>query len=237
MIIKSFCAHRGLSALVPENTLPAFAAAYALGADEIEFDVRLTCDGRMVVSHDSKLERISDGRGRVADFTLAELRELNVGIKQGWQVGLCTPEEVFELLSGRLRFNIHLKEHGEGILIKMLVRIAEKYHAKKSIYFAASPTELEYMVRYAPDIERAAIQRPKDTMPIYDMACDFGCTRVQFWHGMFDPPLVEKMHSRNIHCNVYFADTPEDFDLYFGMGIDTILTNRMDIARSYREKK
>ena len=45
MIIKSFCAHRGLSALVPENTLPAFAAAYALGADEIEFDVRLTCDG------------------------------------------------------------------------------------------------------------------------------------------------------------------------------------------------
>ena len=61
MIIKSFCAHRGLSAL-SRRTHPAFAAAYALGADEIEFDVRLTCDGRMVVSHDSKLERISDGR-------------------------------------------------------------------------------------------------------------------------------------------------------------------------------
>ena len=51
-----------------------------------------------------------------------------------------------------------------------------------------------------------------------------------------DPPLAEKMHSRNIHCNVYFADTLEDFDLYFGMGIDTILTNRMDIARSYRKR-
>ena len=126
----------------------------------------------MVVSHDSKLERISDGRGRVADFTLAELRELNVGIKQGWQVGLCTPEEVFELLSGRLRFNIHLKEHGEGILIKMLVRIAEKYYAKKSIYFAASPTELEYMVRYAPDIRARRYPTTQDTMPIYDMACD-----------------------------------------------------------------
>ena len=115
MIIKSFCAHRGLSALVPENTLPAFAAAYALGADEIEFDVRLTCDGRMVVSHDSKLERISDGRGRVADFTLAELRELNVGIKQGWQVGLCTPEEVFELPSGGNQYSP--KGHGEVFLL------------------------------------------------------------------------------------------------------------------------
>ena len=46
---KRFCAHRGVSALMPENTLPAFGAALALGADEIEFDIRLTKDGKLVV--------------------------------------------------------------------------------------------------------------------------------------------------------------------------------------------
>ncbi len=233
-----FCAHRGLSALIPENTLPAFAAAYSLGADEIEFDVRLTRDGQLIVSHDPKLERISDGTGLVSDFTLAELRELNIGAKQGWQVGFCTPEEVFEQLAGKLRFNIHLKEHGEeGYLVRGLVALAEKYDAKKSIYFAASPAELEYISAYAPGIERAAIQLKKDTMPIYDMATYYGCSRVQFWHGLFDKALIDQMHKAGISCNVYFADTTEGYELYSQMGIDTILTNRMDLAKRYQDAK
>jgi glycerophosphoryl diester phosphodiesterase len=90
MFEKKFCAHRGVSALMPENTLPAFAAALALVAEEIELDVRLTKDNTMVICHDPVLERISDGCGYVSDYTLEELRKLNVGIKQGWQVGFCT---------------------------------------------------------------------------------------------------------------------------------------------------
>ena len=118
---KKFCAHRGLSALMPENTLPAFAASLAFGADEIEFDVRLTKDAQLIVSHDNTLERISDGTGKLREHTLSELRELNIGVKHGWQVGFCTPEEVFALLANKIRFNIHLKEHGEeGYLIKEL---------------------------------------------------------------------------------------------------------------------
>lgn len=234
----SFCAHRGLSALIPENSLPSFAAAHSLGADEIEFDVRLTRDARMIVSHDAKLERISDGSGKVSDYTLEELRRLNIGAKQFWQVGFCTPEEVFALLAGKIRFNIHLKEHGEeGFLIKSLVRLAKRYHAKNSIYFAASAAELEYITRYASDIERAAVQLPRDTMPIFDMAKEYGCSRVQFWYGMFDAETVKRMHRNNISCNLYYADTAEGFDNYFSMGIDTILTNRMDIAKEYRKSQ
>ena len=75
---KKFCAHRGVSALMPENTLPAFGAALALGADEIEFDVRLTKDQQLIVSHDGTLERISNGCGQLSEFTLAELKELNL---------------------------------------------------------------------------------------------------------------------------------------------------------------
>ena len=235
---KKFCAHRGLSALMPENTLPAFAAALALGADEIEFDVRLTKDQRLIVSHDKTLERISDGAGTLGDFTLAELKQLNIGVKHNWTVPFCTAEEVFAQFANKLTFNIHLKEHGEdGYLIRELCRLADRYGARDSIYFAGSPAQLEWMQRVAPDIPRTAIQFPKDQMPIYDMARTYACTRVQFWLGMFDEELIRKLHSENILCNLYYADTAEDYQRYFDMGIDTLLTNRMDLAAAYRRER
>ncbi len=232
---KKFCAHRGLSALMPENTLPAFAAALALGADEIEFDVRLTKDNELIVSHDKTLDRISDGVGTLGDFTLAELKQLNIGVKRGWVVPFCTAEEVFAQLANKLTFNIHLKEHGEeGYLIRELCRLADKYNARGSIYFAGSPAELAWMQRVAPDIPRTAIQLPKDQMGIFEMAKTYDCTRVQFWLGMFDGTLIEKLHAEGILCNLFYADTAEDYQKYFDMGIDTLLTNRMDLAAAYR---
>ena len=232
---KKFCAHRGLSALMPENTLPAFAAALALGADEIEFDVRLTKDNELIVSHDNTLDRISDGVGKLNEFTLAELKALNIGVKRGWVVPFCTAEEVFAQFANKLVFNIHLKEHGEdGYLIRELCRLADKYFARDSIYFAGSPAELAWMQKIAPDIPRTAIQLPKDQIGIFEMATAYACTRVQFWLGMFDEALIEKLHDAGILCNLFYADTPEDYQKYFEMGIDTLLTNRMDLAAAYR---
>ncbi len=233
--IKRFCAHRGLSALMPENTLPAFAAALALGADEIEFDVRLTHDEQLIVSHDGTLDRISDGTGKLSDHTLAELRQLNIGVKQGWTVPFCTAEDVFAAFAGKLTFNIHLKEHGEeGYLIRSLAALAEQYGATDSIYFAGSPGELEWMQRIAPNIPRTAIQLKRETVGIEEMAATYACSGVQFWLGMFDAGTIERLHARGVRCNLYYADTPEDYAKYFAMGIDTLLTNRMDLAAQYR---
>ena len=61
------CAHRGFNTVAPENTMPAFGAAVALGADEIEFDVWETKDGVLVSAHDETLERVSDGVGKIRD--------------------------------------------------------------------------------------------------------------------------------------------------------------------------
>lgn len=72
-------AHRGSSGLYPENTMEAFACALRQKADGIELDVQLTRDGEVVVIHDHRLERTTNGTGLVQQYTLAELRHLNAG--------------------------------------------------------------------------------------------------------------------------------------------------------------
>jgi glycerophosphoryl diester phosphodiesterase len=72
-------AHRGYSAVAPENTMPAFAAAVFGGATFVEFDVRTTADGVPVVIHDRTVDRTTDGSGRVWELTLDAIRELDAG--------------------------------------------------------------------------------------------------------------------------------------------------------------
>jgi len=72
-------AHRGASAYRPENTLEAFSAAVEQGADGIELDVQLSKDGEIVVAHDARLERVSNGTGYLNDYTLDELKTLDFG--------------------------------------------------------------------------------------------------------------------------------------------------------------
>ena len=69
-------AHRGANRQFPENTLAAFNRAAEIGADGIELDVSLTKDGRVVVMHDNKVDRTTDGHGEICDFTWDEMRKL-----------------------------------------------------------------------------------------------------------------------------------------------------------------
>ena len=70
-------AHRGASGYAPENTLAAFQKAVDLGADGVELDIQLTKDDPIVVIHDEMIDRTSDGKGWVKDYTLEELRAFN----------------------------------------------------------------------------------------------------------------------------------------------------------------
>lgn len=70
-------AHRGASAYEPDNTMEAFELAHKMGADGIELDVRLTSDGQMVIFHDNTLDRMTNMRGTIPEYTLAELKAMN----------------------------------------------------------------------------------------------------------------------------------------------------------------
>ncbi|MGZ8578333.1 MAG: glycerophosphodiester phosphodiesterase, partial [Actinomycetota bacterium] len=103
-------AHRGASAEVPENTLAAFERAVEVGADAVEFDVRLTRDGVAVVMHDADVDRTTDGRGLVRDHSLAEVKGLRaLGGAEGRDQEVPSLEEALVALSGRVAVDIEIK--------------------------------------------------------------------------------------------------------------------------------
>ena len=115
---RKFCAHRGFNAVAPENTLPAFAAAVALGADEIEFDLWPTADGQLAVCHDPSVDRTTDGKGTICDMTWEQMKNLDAGKKfhseyEGVRIPLF--EEVLRQFAGKVVMNIHIKSVVRGL--------------------------------------------------------------------------------------------------------------------------
>ena len=105
-------AHRGASAYAPENTMEAFELAAKQGADGIELDVHVTKDGEVVVTHDEKIDRVSNGSGFIKDMTLRELKRLSFHnhMESYVGVGIPTLREVLEYVSTtNMDVNIELK--------------------------------------------------------------------------------------------------------------------------------
>ena len=98
-------AHRGASGYEPENTLRSFRKAIGLKSDAIELDVQLTKDNKLVVIHDETVNRTTNGKGKVKDLTLRELRKLDAG--KGEKVP--TLEEVFNLVKRKVKIHVELK--------------------------------------------------------------------------------------------------------------------------------
>ncbi|MEM0226418.1 MAG: glycerophosphodiester phosphodiesterase family protein [Thermofilaceae archaeon] len=99
-------AHRGASGYEPENTLRAVRRAIEIGVDAVEVDVRVSKEGVPVVIHDDSLDRTTNGRGRVRDMTVAELRRLDAG--KGERIPLL--EEVLDEVKERVALFLELKE-------------------------------------------------------------------------------------------------------------------------------
>ncbi|HET7616856.1 MAG TPA: glycerophosphodiester phosphodiesterase [Bacillales bacterium] len=103
-------AHRGSSGTEPENTMAAFEEAARVGAGGIEFDVQMTKDKELVVLHDERVDRTTDGKGWVNQYTLKELKTLNAGVKKKRVERIPTLSEVLDWSrSNRMLLNIELK--------------------------------------------------------------------------------------------------------------------------------
>jgi len=238
------CAHRGFNTVAPENSLPAFGAAIALGAEEIEFDIWPTKDGEIVSIHDNRIDRVSDGTGFVYEHTYEELLRYDFGAKHSEPyrgLRILTLEEILKKFAGQVIMNIHIKSPEEAEedarryfpadkeYAKQIVSLIDKYDARKYVYFATlSPSLLKALAEEAPDIERCCIFNfaDKDCPEHFvDRALETGCTKIQLFKPYFNQATVDKAHENGILCNIFWADDPEEAVRYLKMGIDTVLTN------------
>ena len=105
-------AHRGAMCHAPENTLAAFDKAVEMGAYRVEFDLRRSRDGHLVVIHDATVDRTTDGQGAVGDMTLEEIRALRSHDKNVQGEKVPTFAETIECLRGRARLLVEFKDGG-----------------------------------------------------------------------------------------------------------------------------
>ena len=227
------CAHRGFNTVAPENSMPAFGAAVAMGAEEIEFDLWNTTDGVLVSCHDSTLDRVSNGHGKIYEHSYAQLQELDFGAKHGEKFrGLKIPtfEEILQRFAGRVIMNIHVKIWDNDFpdpMIQQIVHLIRKYDAQQHVYFMTTNDRIiRQVMKYAPDIPCCVgWDRNKDPMSMVDRAIALNAYKIQLYKPYFNEETVKKAHEHGILCNVFWSDDPEETKRFLEMGIDTILTN------------
>lgn len=164
-------AHRGACAVAPENTLRAFLQAFELGADGIELDVQLTADGAVVVCHNFQVDHTSNGHGRIAALSLAELKRLDFGSWFGPAFAgesIPTLDEVFDSLSPQALVNIELKTESlrtNGLEAAVAALISRRAVYDRVIVSSFNPVALWRLRRLDPRIESGLLYAPN--LPIF----------------------------------------------------------------------
>ena len=254
MTYPRVCAHRGFSAIAPENSLPAFGAAVAMGAEEIEFDIWQTADGKFVSFHDRRLAHDIAGEGNIWELTFDEIMQYDFGAKYGVQfegMRIPTLEEILKKFACHTVMNMHIKTPNatdplpQNYLTE-LIRLIDLYDCRKYVYFmCGNKTVLKQLRVLAPDIARCAGASADPVEDLVEKAIETGARKIQLFKPHFEhnaPDYVEKTiqraHENGITCNVFFADDPEEAKHYFDLGADTVLTNDYyriaTVAKSYK---
>ena len=226
-------AHRGASAYRPENTCPAFALAMEQGADGFELDVHLTKDGEVVVAHDLELERVSNGTGRICDYTLAELRELDFS-KLMPQYGPCrilTLAEVYKMVSDTpLTVNVELKTTQEfyPTMPEKLIRLEKEYAMEGRVLYSSFNHYSLLAIRQYNAKAEIGLLYDLGLVDPWVYAKQLSATAIHPHYTIIAalPDTVARCHREGIAVNVWTVDDPHVMAYMRGLGVDCVITNR-----------
>jgi glycerophosphoryl diester phosphodiesterase len=243
-------AHRGASGYAPENTLAAFQLAVNQGADGIELDVRLSADGHLVVIHDASVSHTTNGRGWVANLTLARLRELEASDRHAPAEGrhpfhkqmIPTLDEVFETVGGRFLINVELKplvRHTKILAEKVALAIQRHQLQDTVICSSFSPLALNVLARFAPDIPRGLLL-PAGSIPSRLAALASRKLTYQTLHPDYRDLLNRTLpalpqHPADQRIFAYTVNDAKDIHRLFQKGIDGIFTDDPPLALHIRD--
>jgi glycerophosphoryl diester phosphodiesterase len=230
-------AHRGASAAAPQNTLAAFRKAMELGADGVELDVQLSADGAVVVIHDFAVDKTTDGMGRVAAKTLAELETLDAGAKFSPQFAgerIPTLAQVFEALEGKLLVNVELKDFNprRSVLAAAVVEVIRKHAMEKRVLFSSfNPFALRAVKRLAPEIPAGLLYAP-DLAIYLRRAWLAPLVPHEVRHpksSMVTAQTMKWYRAHGLRVNAWTVDDPAEMRRLIALGVDGIITNKPDV--------
>ena len=234
--------HRGASAYRPENTLEAFSLALEQKADGFELDVHLTKDGHIVVAHDERLERVSDGVGYINNYTLSELKNFNFN-KRFPEQPVCripTLNEVYELVKGSdAVVNVELKttELLYPELPEKLLRLEREYSMKERvIYSSFNHYSLLEMKKLDPTVKTGLLYDLGLVDPwVYAKHTAADAIHPHFIIVAMLPETVARCHEAGILVNVWVVNDPKMMEAMFMYNVDIVMTDKPDTAVTCRE--
>ncbi|WP_033828460.1 glycerophosphodiester phosphodiesterase [Bacillus andreraoultii] len=234
--------HRGSAGTYPENTMLSFKEAAQSGADGIELDVQLTRDGEIVIIHDQKVDRTTNGKGLVKNFTLKEIKQLNAGAnfqKGKYEADIPTLEEVLVWLSKTdLLINIEFKSFtiDNHDLEEKTVQFVRKYKLEeRTIFSSFNHYAIVYCYRIAPEIETAPLYSEGLFMPwIY--AESIKSKAIHPHYRVAPKRLVEAAQSYGINVRPYTVNKEDEIRRYIDWNTAAIITDYPELARIIRDE-
>lgn len=227
--------HRGVMGYEPENTLKSFERAIELGVEMIELDVYALRDGSLVVFHDHKVNRTTNGTGFITDKTLDEIKVLDAGAGEK----IPTLEETLNIIDRRTKVNIELK--GEGTA-QPVAEIITKYVNQSSwthddfLISSFNHPELYTFKTLVPEIKIGALTA---TIPLeyakYAEHLDAFSVHpsVEFVNKAF----VDDAHRRGFKVFVYTVNDIDDFVHMERIGVDGVFSNKPDLLSHYKNNQ
>jgi glycerophosphoryl diester phosphodiesterase len=235
-------AHRGGAALRPENTIAAFDHGLSLGADGLEFDVRLSRDGVVVVHHDATLDRTTDGTGPVAARSADELARLDAGFHftgfRGLAGGVPRLDEVLRRYPGA-RCVIELKVNDPELAYRTIdaVRAADAIERVALGSFgtrvlrAARAYDARIATGASREETRLALYRSWVRWPVRRPAYrEFQVPEVAGATRVVSPRFVRHAHESGVIVAVWTVDAADDVRRLLAWGVDAIISDRPDVA-------
>ncbi len=233
-------AHRGASAITPENTKLAFVKALDLGADAIEFDVQLTCDDVPIVFHDETLDRTTNGSGRVNETDFETISRLDAG---SWfsasfkGVEVPTFEEILTTLGGKTLLNVELKpDERVAALNRRVVTSVARFVLFASVIFSSFHADALRGLRVlVPDARVGVLCETGQLDAALELADELGAEALHPCVGMVDRELVEAAHARKLAVYAWTANSHGEIKLLSALGVDGMFTDHPDrVARPRR---
>lgn len=218
--------HRGAKGHVAENTLASFAEAFKLGCHGIEFDVHLSADGEIIVIHDETVDRTTDGKGRVAELSLSQLRNLKID-----QVhSVSTLSEIIDITPGKSLINIELKAKMSA---KPVMHLIENYVVEnKRNYRDFLVSSFDWIA--LKEIRAANPKIPLGVLTETDLELAIGFSesiKAETLHPhyhLLTAQNVREMQKRNIAVFPWTVNEPEDLAKMRAFKVNGIITDFPD---------